>query len=222
MNLIKNFIIKTLLKSIGKAYDGSGLSRDVAYDTPTQMFADWFQQSLKENPDQANIVTLSSVSHDGRPSSRLVLLKSFDQRGYVFFTNYKSRKAQELNNNPNACLTFWWESFFRQVRIEGQVEKISAAESDQYFASRDRKSQLGAWASHQSQEIKDRTVLENRVAQLTEKYQGMKVPRPPFWGGYRLVPSTIEFWQGRLNRLHDRLRYSKQADSSWQLNRLAP
>ena len=222
MNFLQKIVLKTLLRSIGKTYDGTGLNRDDAYDVPVQMFSDWFQQTLKKNPDQANIMTLSSVSLDGHPSSRLVLLKSFDQEGFVFFTNYTSKKAQELNNNPNACLSFWWETFFRQVRIEGKAVKISAKESDKYFATRDRTSQLGAWASHQSKTLTNRAVLEERVAKLSTRYHGKDVPRPPFWGGYRLVPSTMEFWQGRLNRLHDRFQYTKQADGSWELNRLSP
>ena len=177
---------------------------------------------MQECPDQANIMALSSVALDGRPSNRLVLLKSFDEKGFVFFTNYTSRKAQELTDNPQASLTFWWEKFFRQVRIEGDVEVVTSKESDDYFATRDRTSQLGAWASHQSQTIDNRTVLEERVAEITKRYQGRDVPRPPFWGGYRLKPNTMEFWQGRLNRLHDRLQYKKEANGNWTINRLAP
>lgn len=222
MTFFKKIILKTLLRSIGKTYDGTGLSCDDAQGIPIRMFSDWFQQTLKKDPDQANIMTLSSVGQNGCPSSRLVLLKHFDQKGFVFFTNYTSRKAQEFTDNPNACLNFWWESFFRQVRIEGRVEKISDKESDKYFATRDRTSQLGAWASHQSQVLANRTVLEKRVAELAKRYKGKDVPRPPFWGGYRLAPNTMEFWQGRLNRLHDRLRYTKQANGDWKLNRLAP
>ena len=222
MNVLQKLIIRTLLRSIGKTYDGTGLSRENAHDTPFHLFADWFQQALKESPDQANIMNLASVSADGNPSARLVLLKDFDENGFVFYTNYHSRKGQELTANPNACLTFWWEKSFRQVRIEGEVDRVSAQESDAYFATRDRTSQLGAWASHQSRVVASRSVFESKVAELDRHYQGRDVPRPPFWGGYRLAPSEIEFWQGRLNRLHDRFQYKRLADGHWVMNRLAP
>jgi pyridoxamine 5'-phosphate oxidase len=222
MNYLQKIIIRTLLRSIGKTYDGTGLSKTNAHNTPIHMFSDWFQQTLKAAPDQANIMTISTATSSGMPRSRLVLLKHFDEKGFVFYTNYNSQKAQELSQNPQASLNFWWESFFRQVRIEGQTEKVSAKESDQYFASRDRGSQLGAWASPQSQIITDRNFLEQNVVELEEKHRGKNVPRPPQWGGYRLVPEEIEFWQGRLNRLHDRFRYQKQSNGKWQLDRLAP
>jgi pyridoxamine 5'-phosphate oxidase len=222
MNCIKKLILKTLLRSIGKTYDATGLSKKNAHNTPILLFSEWFRQSLKEAPDQVNTMTLSTVSKEGVPSSRLVLLKHFDEQGFVFYTNYTSRKARELADNPRASLNFWWESFFRQVRIEGSAAKISAKESDRYFQSRDRESQLGAWASPQSQVIESREILEQKVEALKAQYQGNEVPRPPHWGGYRIVPDKIEFWQGRLNRLHDRFLYTRKVDGSWQRDRLAP
>jgi pyridoxamine 5'-phosphate oxidase len=152
----------------------------------------------------------------------MVLLKDFDPRGFVLFTNYQSAKGQELIANPNAALVFWWGELQRQIRIEGTVEKISEEESDNYFFVRPWESRLGAWASHQSEVISGRDILEKRLAELKEEYAGREVPRPPHWGGFRLIPSLIEFWQGRPSRLHDRLCYYRQEDSSWQRQRLAP
>ncbi len=222
MKFIKKLILRTLLRSIGKTYDGTGLSQKDAYNTPILLFSEWFRQSLKETPDQVNIMTVSTVSEDGSPSSRLVLLKHFDENGFVFYTNYNSRKARELSSNPKVSLNFWWEQFFRQVRIEGSAVKVSEKESDDYFQTRDRGSQLGAWASAQSQVIESRDILEKKVAAIEKKYEGTEIRRPPHWGGYRIVPEKIEFWQGRLNRLHDRFLYTKKEDGSWQKDRLSP
>jgi pyridoxamine 5'-phosphate oxidase len=152
----------------------------------------------------------------------MVLLKDFDPRGFVLFTNYQSAKGQELIANPNAALVFWWGELQRQIRIEGTVEKISEEESDNYFFVRPWESRLGAWASNQSEVISGRDILEKRLAELKEEYAGREVPRPPHWGGFRLIPSLIEFWQGRPSRLHDRLCYYRQEDGSWQRRRLAP
>jgi pyridoxamine 5'-phosphate oxidase len=152
----------------------------------------------------------------------MVLLKDFDPRGFVLFTNYQSAKGQELIANPNAALVFWWGELQRQIRIEGTVEKISEEESDNYFFVRPWESRLGAWASNQSEVISGRDILEKRLAELKEEYAGREVPRPPHWGGFRLIPSLIEFWQGRPSRLHDRLCYYRQEDGSWQRQRLAP
>jgi len=222
MNFIKKTIIKLLLRSIGKTYDGAGLVLPEAKDSPFSFFADWFQQALKEMPDQANIMTLSTVSPEGRPAGRLLLLKGYDERGFIFFTNYQSAKANDLEHNPWCSMAFWWERFFRQVRIKGPVEKLSAQESDDYFKSRDRGSQLSAWASAQSKVIANRAELEAQVQEYELKFKGKEIPRPDFWGGYRLLPEEVEFWQGRLNRRHDRLRYSRQQDGSWKVERLAP
>ena len=167
-------------------------------------------------------MTLATAGADCRPSARLVLLKGFDASGFVFYTNYESRKARELAANPWAALVFFWPQLARQVRIEGRVEPVAPHESDAYFHSRPRGSQLGAWASHQSQVISSRAVLDQRMQELTAAYQARPVPRPPYWGGYRLAPTLVEFWQGRPNRLHDRLRYRRLEDGGWLIERLAP
>ena len=166
-------------------------------------------------------MTLATADKDGKPCARIVLLKSFDEGGFVFFTNYNSRKGSELADNARACLLFYWAPLWRQVRIEGMVEKVSETESEEYFHSRPLGSKIGAWASNQSQPITSRTELDERFEQFSGKF-GDNVPRPPHWGGYRLKPKVIEFWQGRENRLHDRLVYMRQTDGSWQIERLAP
>jgi len=166
-------------------------------------------------------MTLATASKDGRPSARVVLLKSFDDRGFVFYTNYKSRKGKELGENPRACLLFYWSQLWRQVRIEGEIEKIPTEESEQYFQSRPLGSKLGAWASNQSEVVDSRETLEARFNELQKRF-GEEVPRPEHWGGYRVKPDTIEFWQGRDNRLHDRLQYRLQEDGAWLIERLAP
>jgi pyridoxamine 5'-phosphate oxidase len=171
---------------------------------------------------EPNGMTLATVGADGRPSARIVLLRQLDARGFCFFTNYESRKGQELAANPWAALLFWWGRLERQVRIEGQVERMSEAESDVYYQGRPRGSRLGAWASAQSEVIAGRQILEEKLAALESKYADHEPPRPLFWGGYRLVPAIFEFWQGGPNRLHDRLRYLHQEDGRWLLERLAP
>ena len=166
-------------------------------------------------------MTLATATSDGTPDARIVLLKSFDDSGFVFYTNYQSRKARELSESPRACLLFYWASLWRQVRIEGTVEKISEAESDAYFQSRPLGSQLGAWASDQSEVVETREILEARFEELQKRF-GENVPRPPHWGGYRVKPTAIEFWQGQDNRLHDRLRYKLRQDGNWTIERLGP
>jgi pyridoxamine 5'-phosphate oxidase len=158
---------------------------------------------------------------DGKPTARIVLLKAYDQRGFVFYTNYGSVKGQQLTENPNAALVFWWGELERQVRIEGKVEKVAATETDDYFRSRPYDSQLGAWVSNQSAVIESRKVLEEKLVELKEKYTEKIIPRPNFWGGFRVIPNLIEFWQGRPSRLHDRLVY-KLVDSDWVIERLSP
>ena len=166
-------------------------------------------------------MTLATADRSGRPCARIVLLKSFDEQGFVFYTNYHSRKGDELAENSQACLLFYWPQLWRQVRIEGKAEKVSEAESDQYFHSRPLGSQTGAWASEQSTVIANRAALEKRFEEFDFKF-GNSVPRPPHWGGYRVKPNVIEFWQGQENRLHDRLRYTLQDDGAWLIERLAP
>ncbi|HEY9882370.1 MAG TPA: pyridoxamine 5'-phosphate oxidase [Thermosynechococcaceae cyanobacterium] len=188
---------------------------------PIRQFQRWLDQAIAAELPEPNAMTLATATRDGIPSARIVLLKGLDARGFAFYTNYESRKGQELADNPQAALVFLWTVLERQVRIEGQVEKVAAAETDAYFQSRPLASRLGAWASEQSRVIRDREVLEQRFAELKATYADETVPRPPHWGGYRVIPHQIEFWQGRTSRLHDRLRY-RLKQGNWLLERLAP
>jgi pyridoxamine 5'-phosphate oxidase len=189
---------------------------------PFVTFATWFQEARDAGLYEANAMTLATVGTEGRPSARVVLMRRMDERGFCFFTNYESRKGQDLAANPWAALLFWWGPLERQVRIEGQVEKLSAEESDDYFNSRPKGSRLGAWVSAQSQVIESRHYLEEKLAALEAEYADREPQRPPLWGGYRLVPTEMEFWQGGPNRLHDRLRYVRQIEGGWRIERLAP
>lgn len=222
MTFIKRILVRLLKSSAGRYYKGARLSKAQASSDPVRQFADWFELARQIDPDFADAMTLSTATQEGRPSNRLVLLKSFDQHGFVFYTNYQSRKCRELEANPRACLLFWWKEVYRQIRIEGRVEKLSAAESDAYFQSRARGSQLGAWASRQSSVIANRAELETALQSIEERFQKSTVDRPPHWGGYRVVPDLFEFWQGRADRLHDRLRYTPNQVGSWTIERLAP
>lgn len=195
---------------------------DVA-PAPFAQFGRWFEAAVSAAVPEPNAMTLATVDASGRPTARVVLLKGFDERGFVFYTNYASRKGAELAAHPDAALNFFWPELERQIRIEGAVAKVSDAESAEYFASRPRLSQIGAWASPQSEPIADRQVLESRFAAAEARYRG-EVPRPAHWGGYRLDPVMLEFWQGRPSRLHDRIRYRRSpADPKrWDIDRLAP
>jgi pyridoxamine 5'-phosphate oxidase len=188
---------------------------------PIVQFGHWFAEAEAADLIEPTAMTLATADASGRPSARMVLLKGFDERGFVFYTNYGSRKADELGDNPAAALVFWWPPLQRQVRIEGTVERVPGQESEAYFRTRSLGSRLGAWASHQSQVIAGRDELERRLQELAERYRDGDVPLPPFWGGYRLHPEVIEFWQNRPNRLHDRLRYRRVA-GSWTMERLSP
>jgi pyridoxamine 5'-phosphate oxidase len=210
------------LADLRQEYTKSGLTETNACPNPFEQFANWFNQALEANVPEPNAMTLATVASNGQPSARIVLLKGFDETGFVFYTNYSSHKGQQLVNSNAAALVFWWANLERQVRIEGEVARISEAESDEYFHSRPLGSQLGAWASNQSQVIASREVLETRLEALELQYQGKIIPRPPHWGGYRLKAKMIEFWQGRSNRLHDRLLYTYLADGSWKIERLSP
>jgi pyridoxamine 5'-phosphate oxidase len=210
------------LADLRKDYSLSGLlEKDLARD-PFRQFDKWFQEAEAAKLIEPNAMTLATCTKDGRPSARTVLLKGVDGRGFVFYTNYESRKGRELAENARASLLLPWIALERQVIVEGTVSKISREESDAYFHSRPRASQLGAWVSQQSAIITGRAVLEDAMKLLEKKHAGAEVPLPPAWGGYRVIPETVEFWQGRRSRLHDRLRYRREAGGEWIVERLAP
>jgi pyridoxamine 5'-phosphate oxidase len=188
---------------------------------PIEQFQIWFDQAMAAQLPEPNAMTLATATTAGIPSARIVLLKGLDDHGFVFYSNFESRKGEELRQNPSAALVFLWTTLERQVRIEGRVEPVSDEEADAYFHSRPLTSRLGAWTSDQSRVIPDRAVLEQRFADLQVMYQDQPVPRPPHWGGFRVIPNQIEFWQGRPSRLHDRLRYRRD-NEAWKLDRLAP
>ncbi len=199
-----------------------GLHRRDLDPDPVKQFANWFTAAIEAQIRDVNAMTLATATGEGRPSARIVLLKGFDQDGFVFFTNYESEKGSQLETNPFAALVFYWIELDRQVRISGPVERTSRTESERYFHSRPVGSQLGAWASRQSETVDARRVLDARMAEMTERFADKPIPLPPHWGGYRVKPELFEFWQGRPNRLHDRFRYRLQPDGSWQIDRLAP
>lgn len=203
-------------------YSAVGLSRDDLHDDPIEQFRRWFEQALQSGIPEPNAMSLATASRDGSPMVRTVLLKQFDQRGFVFFTNFESRKAQQLAENPQAALLFPWVALERQVMIRGAVEKVSIADATAYFITRPIGSQLAAWASPQSQVITSRKLLEMKWDEMKRKFADGKVPLPSFWGGYRVLPATIEFWQGRASRMHDRYQYTRQSDGTWRIEQLAP
>ena len=209
------------LAHLRKDYTLRDLSETDVDADPLKQFEVWFNDALTANVVEPNAMILATATRDGKPSARTVLLKGFDERGFVFYTNYESRKGQELTENPWAAAVFLWKEIQRQVRLEGSIEKCSAEESDRYFRSRPLGSQLGACVSRQSEVISSREMLESRLEELRRENAHRDVARPPYWGGYRLSPMSIEFWQGRPNRLHDRLRYRLQ-DGSWVIERLSP
>lgn len=205
-----------------REYETAGLDEVSLAASPFAQFGRWLEEALAADPLEPTAMTLATVDSGGRPSARVVLLKGFDERGFTFFTNYASRKAEELAANPWAALNFFWPCLHRQVRIEGVVARVTEVESDEYYASRPPGSQVGAWASPQSRPIPDRAALESAVAEVEARFAGRSpLPRPEFWGGYRLRPVAIEFWQGRTSRLHDRLRYRLEG-TEWRIERLAP
>jgi pyridoxamine 5'-phosphate oxidase len=212
--------MKRDLSLVREEYTRAGLSEAAAAADPIAQFNRWFDDAVAADLRHPNAMTLATVD-DGRPSARVVLLKSVDEHGFVFFTNFESRKGRELAANPAAALLFFWSELERQVRVDGTAEKVSPEESDAYFATRPYGSQIGAWASAQSEPIPSREVLEARARELDARYEGGPVPRPGHWGGYRVAPVEIEFWQGRANRLHDRLRY-RLAGGVWTRERLSP
>lgn len=209
------------IADLRKSYERDELDESRAAGTPLAEFDAWFAEALAAKVPEPNAMTLATVGPDGRPSTRVVLIKGYDARGLVWYTNYRSRKGRELEGNPYAALQFHWVELERVVRIEGRVEKAGAEESDAYYASRPLDSRLGAWASPQSETIASRAVLVANAARAAAQH-GLHPPRPPHWGGYRLVPDRWEFWQGRKSRLHDRLVYTLQPGGSWSRSRLAP
>jgi pyridoxamine 5'-phosphate oxidase len=211
----------TKIADLRKNYTQAGLLETDASTDPFQQFKIWFEQAVAANLLEPNAMTLATVTAEGKPSARIVLLKGFDDRGFVFYTNYNSQKGSELQQCPNAALVFLWGDLERQVRIEGKVELVDITEATAYFHSRPASSQLGAWASAQSTVIADRSVLETKLQELELEYADREIPKPAHWGGFRVIPQEIEFWQGRPSRLHDRLRY-QLVDGEWRLDRLAP
>ncbi len=209
------------IANIRKDYKLQSLHENEVATNPIHQFTTWWNEAISSNIDEVNAMTLATASAEGKPDARIVLLKGYDENGFVFFTNYQSRKALELAANPFATLVFFWKELERQVRIEGLVEKIPTADSDAYFNSRPVGSRIGAWASPQSTVISDRSLLEENVKQLELTYSETEIPRPEHWGGYLVKPTQIEFWQGRSSRLHDRIRYALN-NNNWVIERLAP
>ncbi len=209
------------ISSIRHDYGKFSLDEKSIKKNPFEQFEIWFNDALKGDFADPNAFALSTVNNEGKPSSRILLLKGYDSNGFVFYSNYESRKGQEIQQNPYAAMLFFWDKFERQVRIEGKIEKLTTEESNHYFQSRPYTSRLGAWASEQSRVLKSRFTLMRKVALLILKYP-TNVPLPPHWGGYRLIPEQFEFWQGRPSRLHDRFRYLLLPDGNWQIDRLYP
>jgi pyridoxamine 5'-phosphate oxidase len=209
-------------RDIRKDYKLQTFSEKEALADPFAQFGKWWKEALDAGVDEVNAMTLATASADGMPDARIVLLKGFDDKGFTFFTNYNSSKGQQLLENPRASLVFFWKELERQIRISGLVVPVSDQESDEYFNSRPEGSRIGAWASPQSEVIDDRAWLEQNEQKIREGFLDGKISRPPHWGGYRIRPTRIEFWQGRPNRLHDRILYSLQRNGSWKIERLAP
>jgi len=209
------------IADIRREYSLQSLDENNIAENAVDQFTRWWNEAVNSEIPEVNAMTLATATKAGKPSARIVLLKGYDERGFIFFTNYDSGKGKELTQNPQAALVFFWKEIERQIRIEGEVEKIAAAESDEYFLSRPAGSRISAWASAQSQVITNRQILETSVERYATEFKN-SIPRPPHWGGYRVMPWRFEFWQGRINRLHDRIQYTKIADGSWKVDRLAP
>ena len=210
------------LSSLRYEYAAHGLRRANLDPDPVKQFGIWFTAALEAGISDVNAMSIATSTPDGRPTVRIVLLKTFDADGFVFFTNYESEKGRQLKANARAAIAFYWVEVARQIRIEGAVEKTSREESARYFHSRPVGSQLSAWVSRQSEVVDARRVLDARLAEMSERFEGQEIPLPPHWGGYLVKPAKIEFWQGRPNRLHDRFRYTKQKNGNWLIDRLAP
>lgn len=214
-------MISPSIADMRKVYQLETLNESSVKNDPLLQFADWWQQAIASNIEEPNAMILSTASATGTPSSRVVLLKGIEEDGFVFYTNYESRKAREITVNPQVSLLFFWKELERQVRIEGKIVRTSNAVSDAYFASRPAESRIGAWCSPQSQVIASRTLLDENVEKYTARFNDGQVPRPRFWGGYIVTPHRVEFWQGRPSRLHDRIQY-RQSNDAWKIERLAP
>ncbi|MBK8048601.1 MAG: pyridoxamine 5'-phosphate oxidase [Anaerolineales bacterium] len=210
------------MQEVRKEYERGRLDEHDVDPDPLVVFGQWLEVALASGLSEPNAMALATATPNGVPSARIVLLKAYDARGFVFVTNYDSRKGRELGANPVAALTFWWGELERQVRIEGRVEKLPATESDEYYHNRPLGARLGAWVSQQSSVISDRAYLEQKLAELQAEYADQSPDRPPYWGGYRVIPDSIEFWQGGQHRLHDRLRYTRRPDGEWGIERLSP
>jgi pyridoxamine 5'-phosphate oxidase len=213
---------KNTIAQLRHEYRNRGLLETGAPSNPYILFEKWFQEALKVKALDANAMALATVSSAGKPSLRTVLLKGYDSKGFIFYTNYQSHKGTDMAARPVASLLFFWPQLSRQIRIDGPVKKVPDWESDEYFQTRPRGSQLGAWASDQSRVIGNRELLEQQMKNLEKKYEGKVIPRPSHWGGYRVAPESIEFWKGRPNRLHDRLVYRRKGKDGWKRERLAP
>lgn len=210
------------IADIRRDYSHKSLSEKDADPNAIKQFEKWWMEAVSSQIDEVNAMTLATASIDALPSARIVLLKEFNEKGFVFFTNYESYKAQQLAENPKACLVFFWKELERQVRITGLIQKISESDSDEYFRSRPESSRIGAWASPQSRVIESRHWLDEKFNELVNKMEGTDIERPPHWGGYIVKPVVIEFWQGRPSRLHDRIQYMLEENGEWRIERLAP
>lgn len=209
------------LEMLRREYAGKPLLEEKVNKDPIRQFSEWFDEAVEKIKTDPNAMILATAEPDGKPSSRTVLLKGFNELGFVFYTNYGSRKARQILSNPNVSITFYWPELMRQVHVEGKTEKVSARQSDDYFATRPPSSRLSAWASSQSEPVASREELEDKLNEMEKKFTDDSIPRPPNWGGFRIKPCRIEFWQGRLNRLHDRICYIKK-EKEWKIKRLSP
>jgi pyridoxamine 5'-phosphate oxidase len=212
---------KKNISNLRRSYSAKKLMEDSVALDPFKQFSVWMNDAINSNIIEPNAMILATANSGGIPSARVVLLKDFNEKGFVFFTNYKSSKAKDLSENPNASLLFFWDVLERQVRVNGKVKKVSVEESEEYFKSRPRENQLGAWASEQSSVLKNRKVLDEKYKFFMKQFKGKEIPLPEFWGGYCIIPNKFEFWQGRENRLHDRILYRK-IRSKWKIERLSP